>query len=160
MIPPEPVSITPYMDDDRTPYMDDDRTPYMDDDRTPLTYPDTSNSTTVAVLQPVTGSIMQQRIPNDYMGLAIFALVCCFKPLGIFAVLKSRDVHKRVWEGDMEGSREASRWARLLSLISLAIGIVIIICATTIATVYVIKNISMAIDAMVTEAPNISSDGF
>ncbi|XP_070574439.1 proline-rich transmembrane protein 1-like [Ptychodera flava] len=101
----------------------------------------------LTVQQPVVGVAVQQpRAPDDYMGLAIFTTLCCFWPVGIFAILKARDVHKRTWQGDTSGASEASRAARRLSFIALAIGIVGLVISV-IFTVVSIATIQVAINS-------------
>ncbi|XP_070559123.1 proline-rich transmembrane protein 1-like [Ptychodera flava] len=95
----------------------------------------TSANNTVVVAPAPQTMIHVQRVPDDHMGLAIFATICCFWPVGIFAILKARDVHKRAYEGDMMGSEQASRSARMLSLVSLGVGIGIIVLSIIIVIV-------------------------
>ncbi|XP_070561576.1 proline-rich transmembrane protein 1-like [Ptychodera flava] len=90
----------------------------------PPAYPFDSSTTMVTLQQPVVGVAVQQpQAPDDYMGFAIFTTLCCFWPVGIFAILKARDVHKKTWQGDTSGALQSSRTARRLSIIALVVGI-------------------------------------
>ncbi|XP_070561566.1 proline-rich transmembrane protein 1-like isoform X2 [Ptychodera flava] len=126
----------------------------------PPAYPYGSSTTMVTVQQPVVGVAVQQpRAPDDYMGLAIFTTLCCFWPVGIFAILKARDVHKRTWQGDTAGAMDASRSARRLSFIALAIGILGIIISIVFMVVSLViehRIINTAISFVVTEQPSVT----
>ncbi|XP_077994165.1 proline-rich transmembrane protein 1-like [Glandiceps talaboti] len=97
----------------------------------------------LVTMAPPNHSIVRvaEPIPNDYMGLAIFVTICCFWPLGIFAILKARDVHKRAWQGNMEAARQSSSSARFFSLIGLGLGI----CAYVILVIVVIVGVAQQI---------------
>ncbi|XP_077994830.1 uncharacterized protein LOC144448453 [Glandiceps talaboti] len=118
----------------------------------PPNYPQhfTSNTTVIA---PNTPSIVRiQHVPDDSIGLAIFTTLCCFWPVGIFAILRARDVHKLAYQGDMVGSQAAARSARQLSFIALGIGIGLIVLSILIpvilATVVSAATVSAANTAM------------
>ncbi|XP_070566891.1 proline-rich transmembrane protein 1-like [Ptychodera flava] len=63
-------------------------------------------------------------VPKDYLGFALFTTICCFWPVGLFAVLKARNVHRAVWQGDMYTAKRSSLWAKRLSIIALILGLV------------------------------------
>ncbi|XP_002738941.1 proline-rich transmembrane protein 1-like [Saccoglossus kowalevskii] len=65
-------------------------------------------------------------VPNDYLCLALFTTICCFWPISLFAVIKSRNVHRAMWQGDAFTAHRSSIWARRLSIISLVIGLLVI----------------------------------
>ncbi|XP_019717112.1 synapse differentiation-inducing gene protein 1 [Hippocampus comes] len=68
-------------------------------------------------------------IPQDYLGLAFFSMLCCFWPLGIAAFYLSQKTNKASAEGDLQGANAASRQALWLSVLSIVFGIVTYICA-------------------------------
>lgn len=68
-------------------------------------------------------------IPQDYLGLAFFSMLCCFWPLGIAAFYLSQKTNKASAEGDFQGANAASRQALWLSVLSIVFGIITYICA-------------------------------
>ncbi|XP_062328410.1 synapse differentiation-inducing gene protein 1 [Osmerus eperlanus] len=68
-------------------------------------------------------------IPQDYLGLAFFSMLCCFWPLGIAAFYLSQKTNKASAEGDFQGASAASRQALWLSVLSIVFGIITYICA-------------------------------
>ncbi|KAM6973760.1 LOW QUALITY PROTEIN: synapse differentiation-inducing gene protein 1 [Aplochiton taeniatus] len=68
-------------------------------------------------------------VPQDYLGLAFFSMLCCFWPLGIAAFYLSQKTNKASAEGDFQGANAASRQALWLSVLSIAFGIITYICA-------------------------------
>ncbi|KAL0972705.1 hypothetical protein UPYG_G00193730 [Umbra pygmaea] len=68
-------------------------------------------------------------IPQDYLGLAFFSMLCCFWPLGIAAFYLSQKTNKASAQGDFQGASAASRQALWLSVLSILFGIVTYICA-------------------------------
>ncbi|XP_071490508.1 proline-rich transmembrane protein 1-like [Diadema antillarum] len=58
---------------------------------------------------------------RDYLGLSVFLLVF-FPPIGLFAILKSRQVRDRASVGDIIGAQRASGTARRLCYVGLAVG--------------------------------------
>jgi hypothetical protein len=73
--------------------------------------------------QPI---VVRTAIP-DNMGLAIFACLCCFWPLGLFAIFRANESQNANARGDIQGATKSGRDARTFSLISIALGIIIII---------------------------------
>lgn len=49
--------------------------------------------------------------PKDYLGLALFSLLCCCFPFGVIALIKSMEVQRRYNQGDYTGAQRASRLA-------------------------------------------------
>ncbi|XP_041734105.1 synapse differentiation-inducing gene protein 1 [Coregonus clupeaformis] len=68
-------------------------------------------------------------IPQDYLGLAFFSMLCCFWPLGIAAFYLSQKTNKASAQGDFQGAGAASRQALWLSVLSMVFGIITYICA-------------------------------
>ncbi|KAG8001824.1 Synapse differentiation-inducing gene protein 1 [Nibea albiflora] len=68
-------------------------------------------------------------IPQDYLGLAFFSMLCCFWPLGIAAFYLSQKTNKASAQGDFQGANAASRQALWLSVLSIVFGIITYICA-------------------------------
>ena len=61
--------------------------------------------------------------PETYLVPAILVTLFCFLPTGIAAIVYSSQVSSKSSVGDFQGAAEASRKARLLSLVSLAAGV-------------------------------------
>ncbi|KAJ8368681.1 hypothetical protein SKAU_G00087090 [Synaphobranchus kaupii] len=68
-------------------------------------------------------------IPQDYLGLAFFSMLCCFWPLGIVAFYLSQKTNKASAQGDFQGASAASRQALWLSVLSIIFGIITYACA-------------------------------
>ncbi|XP_051513395.1 transmembrane protein 91 [Myxocyprinus asiaticus] len=68
-------------------------------------------------------------IPQDYLGLAFFSMLCCFWPLGFAAFYLSQKTNKASAQGDFQGAIAASRQALWLSVLSIIFGIITYICA-------------------------------
>ncbi|XP_030849361.1 uncharacterized protein LOC115917908 isoform X1 [Strongylocentrotus purpuratus] len=80
---------------------------------------------------------------RDYLGLAIFVLVF-FPPIGLFAILKSRQVRDRALVGDIIGSQRASGTTRRLCYVGLAIGFFLWIAFLTAAMIIFSQTEKMA----------------
>ncbi|XP_023656221.1 synapse differentiation-inducing gene protein 1-like [Paramormyrops kingsleyae] len=68
-------------------------------------------------------------IPQDYLGLAVFAMLCCFWPLGIAAFYLSQKTNKASAQGDFQRASLASRQAFWLAVLSIIFGIITYVCA-------------------------------
>ncbi|XP_028680010.2 synapse differentiation-inducing gene protein 1 [Erpetoichthys calabaricus] len=75
-------------------------------------------------------------IPQDYVGLAVFSMLCCFWPLGIAAFYLSQKTHKASVKGDFSGAISASRQALWLAVFSIIFGIMTYISAIAVLVSY------------------------
>ncbi|MEE6468613.1 hypothetical protein FKM82_008329 [Ascaphus truei] len=65
--------------------------------------------------------------PTDYLILAIFSCFCPVWPVNIVALVFSIMSRNSLQQGDVDGARRLGRLARLLSVVSIVLGILIII---------------------------------
>ncbi|XP_002737561.1 proline-rich transmembrane protein 1-like [Saccoglossus kowalevskii] len=93
--------------------------------------------------QNVTMTTITQSRPADYMGLAIFATICCCWPIGIFAIIKASQVGSSFNGGDYAGAKEASDSARKLSYISIGCGIASFVISILFVIIYVFVILSV-----------------
>lgn len=63
------------------------------------------------------------KVPN-YLIPAILSALCCF-PLGIISIIFAAQVNGKVTAGDTAGALDASKKAKLFSIIFIALGIVV-----------------------------------
>ncbi|XP_069132128.1 proline-rich transmembrane protein 1-like [Argopecten irradians] len=75
--------------------------------------------------------------PPDYMNRAIFTTICCFWPVGIFAIMKANEAKNAYHRGDFEGARSSANSARQLSNIAIFAGVASIVVSMIIVGVYV-----------------------
>ncbi|XP_033752723.1 proline-rich transmembrane protein 1-like [Pecten maximus] len=75
--------------------------------------------------------------PPDYMNRAIFTTICCFWPVGIFAIMKASEAKNAYARGDFQGARSSSNSARQLSNIAIFAGVASIVVSMIIVGVYV-----------------------
>lgn len=65
-------------------------------------------------------------VPN-YLVMAIISLFCCL-PLGIAGVIFAAQVNSKVAAGDTAGALDASKKAKMFSMIAIILGVVGIVC--------------------------------
>jgi len=63
------------------------------------------------------------KVPN-YLIPAIISALCCF-PLGIISIIFAAQVNGKVTAGDTAGALDASKKAKLFSIIFIALGVVL-----------------------------------
>ncbi|XP_046858828.1 synapse differentiation-inducing gene protein 1-like [Xenia sp. Carnegie-2017] len=64
---------------------------------------------------------------QDYMGLSIFACLCCFWPVGLCAIAKSNEARKLARGGDYESAREAANKAKKTAWVAMLLGLILTI---------------------------------
>jgi hypothetical protein len=72
------------------------------------------------------GLMPGEKIPN-YLFLSIFVTLCCCLPLGIVGIIFGAQVNTKLAQGDLAGAREASRKAKMFSLIGIAVWVVLLV---------------------------------
>jgi hypothetical protein len=75
---------------------------------------------------PGPGATPGMNIPN-YLWQSIVVTLCCCLPLGIVGIIFATQVNSKLAQGDTAGALEASRKAKLFTLLGLGIGLVFII---------------------------------
>ncbi|XP_051963489.1 trafficking regulator of GLUT4 1-like [Xyrauchen texanus] len=81
-----------------------------------------------------TGNAVQdQQKPKDYLILVILSCFCPVWPLSIVALVYSIMSRNSQQQGDMDGARRLGRLARLLSCVSIILGLLIIIIYVVVA---------------------------
>ncbi|XP_069082374.1 trafficking regulator of GLUT4 1-like [Pleurodeles waltl] len=74
-----------------------------------------------------TTNAQEQGRPTDYLILAIFSCFCPVWPVNIVALVFSIMSRNSLQQGDADGARRLGRMARLLSVVSIVLGLVIIV---------------------------------
>ncbi|XP_011410461.1 PREDICTED: proline-rich transmembrane protein 1-like [Amphimedon queenslandica] len=74
--------------------------------------------------QPVPGTITSPPPvpPQDYLIKAIIALICCFWPLGIFAVYKAVEARRLYQEGQYDSAEKTSKEAGYFTKLTCIVG--------------------------------------
>jgi hypothetical protein len=72
---------------------------------------------------PPPSSDIPDKVPN-YLIPAIISALCCI-PLGIISIIFAAQVNGKVASGDVAGALAASKKAKLFSIISIAVGVVL-----------------------------------
>ncbi|XP_030633982.1 trafficking regulator of GLUT4 1 [Chanos chanos] len=82
----------------------------------------------VSLSRSSTGNTVQeQEKPKDYLLLVIFSCFCPVWPLSIIALVYSVMSRNSLQQGDVDGARRLGRLARLLSIVSVVLGLLMII---------------------------------
>lgn len=66
-------------------------------------------------------------MPRDYLVLSLITLLCCFFPVGIFALIQSLKARFAAQDGNFGAAEQASYNARCLNILGIVLGTVIII---------------------------------
>lgn len=74
---------------------------------------------------PSAGAGGTTTVPN-YLVMAIISVFCCM-PLGVIAIVFAAQVNSKVAAGDIAGAMEASKKAKMFSIIALALGLVAVL---------------------------------
>ncbi|XP_065665850.1 uncharacterized protein LOC136087331 [Hydra vulgaris] len=99
--------------------------------------PQTPSVINVTVNQPTQEKTVRVcDIPPSHLKLAIFSTLCCFFPIGLFAIFKSYEVDSAVAKGEYSRALQASvatrRYARIaIGVGCLAICLIIVLSTTT-----------------------------
>ncbi|XP_039768211.1 transmembrane protein 91 isoform X2 [Ornithorhynchus anatinus] len=75
-------------------------------------------------------------VPEDYLGLAVFSMLCCFWPLGIAAFYSSQKTNKATATGDFRQAGVASRRAFLLAVLAVVVGACTYVAALVVVVAY------------------------
>jgi phosphoribosylglycinamide formyltransferase-1 len=73
---------------------------------------------------PADNKLPEEPMPSNYLIWSILATVFCCLPAGIVAIIFSSQVSSRYYNGDLEGSRKASRMAEWCIIISFVLGVI------------------------------------
>ncbi|XP_046856835.1 cysteine-rich and transmembrane domain-containing protein 1-like isoform X2 [Xenia sp. Carnegie-2017] len=85
------------------------------------------NTTVLVQKQPQTATVVKTLpILNDYMGLSVFACLFCCWPVGIFAIIKSRESRNHYNAGYYDEAMRSSITARNLAVIAIICGIILV----------------------------------
>ena len=77
--------------------------------------------------QPQDGGQPMRTPPDNYLVFAILATIFCCWPLGIPAIVFATQVNTKFTQGDIAGAEDASKKAKMWSLIALGAGIAAIV---------------------------------
>ncbi|XP_046856836.1 cysteine-rich and transmembrane domain-containing protein 1-like isoform X3 [Xenia sp. Carnegie-2017] len=84
------------------------------------------NTTVLVQKQPQTATVVKTLpILNDYMGLSVFACLFCCWPVGIFAIIKSRESRNHYNAGNYDEAMRSAKTARNLAVIAIICGIIL-----------------------------------
>jgi hypothetical protein len=64
---------------------------------------------------------------SDYLVWSICNTLCCFWPLGLVATVISVITRRKKKNGDFQGARSTSKWARAMNILATLGGIILII---------------------------------
>ena len=72
------------------------------------------------------GPVSGAQIPN-YLWQSIVVTLCCCLPLGVVGIIFAAQVNSKLAQGDVAGAMEASKKAKMFTLLGFGIGLVIIV---------------------------------
>lgn len=78
--------------------------------------------------------------PPDYLIWAILVTVLCCQVLGIVALVYSAQVKKKWASGDLIGAQEASRMARIWTLLAAVIGVILLVICFVVVQLYFVDG--------------------
>ncbi|XP_038641733.1 synapse differentiation-inducing gene protein 1-like [Scyliorhinus canicula] len=79
-------------------------------------------------------------IPQDYLGLAVFSMLCCFWPMGIAAFYLSQKTSKATAKGNYRQASTASRQTLCTAICSIALGVCTYVGGMVALAVHMSKN--------------------
>ncbi|XP_077979069.1 uncharacterized protein LOC144434489 [Glandiceps talaboti] len=93
-----------------------------------------AQATVIAAPQPMVMNtvVVNRSAPSNYLGLAIFGMLCCFLPTGIVAVVFAAMVDGAWNSGDEENARSYSESAKCWSIATIVVGVVIYVVSVII----------------------------
>lgn len=93
-------------------------------------------------------AVQEAQKPKDYLILVILSCFCPVWPVSIVALLFSIMSRNSLQSGDMDGAKRLGKLARLLSVVSIFLGVLIIVVSVTVSVtkwpVYILWNKSTA----------------
>ncbi|ESO89457.1 hypothetical protein LOTGIDRAFT_234300 [Lottia gigantea] len=109
-------------------------------------YPQQGHGGQVNPPQGQQASVVVVNRPNAHLGFAIFTCLCCFFPTGIVAIIFACMSQSSSDRNDFTKAQEEGNLAKILSIISLVIGLIWIIAVI----IYVIVFFVVLADAVST----------
>lgn len=81
---------------------------------------------TTMVSQPGAMEIKRTPVPQNWMGPAVLACLCCFWPTGICAIIAASNANEAAANGDVVEAEKHSKKARLYVAASVVMGLILI----------------------------------
>ncbi|XP_051845219.1 transmembrane protein 91 [Antechinus flavipes] len=82
-------------------------------------------------------------LSRDYVGLAVFSILCCFWPLGIAAFSLAQKTNKAWAAGDVRAAGASARRAFLLAILAIGLGVCIYTAALVTLATYLTSGDSL-----------------
>ncbi|XP_072464280.1 transmembrane protein 91 [Notamacropus eugenii] len=82
-------------------------------------------------------------LSRDYVGLAVFSILCCFWPLGIAAFSLAQKTNKAWAAGDVRAAGASARRAFLLAVLAIGLGVCIYTAALVTLATYLTSGDSL-----------------
>ncbi|XP_011410457.1 PREDICTED: proline-rich transmembrane protein 1-like isoform X1 [Amphimedon queenslandica] len=89
--------------------------------------------------------IPEASLPNDYLILSLFSIICCFWPVGIIALLKSVETRRYCQDGRLAEAQASSREAKTFNMISIGIGVAINIIVFFFTILAVVTTVAISV---------------